>query len=63
MVRVFGWLIAVLDWHKPKKLSWGSRLEIRLNARCAICQVKGHTKEEHVRIPQEDLRKRNIITL
>jgi hypothetical protein len=62
MVHVMGWLLAVLDWRKPKKLSWGTRLDIRINQRCELCKVKGHTKEEHVRIPQEVLRQRNIMT-
>jgi hypothetical protein len=53
-------LALLMSWHAPEvhRPSWGTRLEARLAACCALCQHKGHTTQEHVRVPQKELLKR-----
>jgi hypothetical protein len=57
--HLWSWMKA---WYDPgvKRPSWGTRLERRLAARCALCGQARHTSSEHVRLPQAELRKRDM---
>ena len=58
MLRRLGLLVG---WYEgeARMPSWGTRLEARLKARCTLCGKSRHTTQEHVRIPQDALSKRD----